>query len=107
MAIMHTLDVPTASVTEVKKSPTRVFNLAAEKENAVYVFNRGSVSGVMLTQEQFEGFIQHIEELEDRLIDAETARRLADTSTRTYTDAEVRGNRATSTPHLDADDGWE
>jgi PHD/YefM family antitoxin component YafN of YafNO toxin-antitoxin module len=105
MATMHTLDVPTASITEVKKSPTRVFNLAAERASAVYVFNRGSVSGVMLTQEQFEGLIQHIEELEDRLIDAEAARRLVDTSARAYTDAEVRGNCSASTPHLDADDG--
>ncbi|MDR1083018.1 MAG: type II toxin-antitoxin system Phd/YefM family antitoxin [Coriobacteriales bacterium] len=104
---MYTLNVPTASVTEVKKSPARIFDLAAERENAVYVFNRGSVSGVMLTQEQFEGFIRHIEELEDRLIDAEAARRLADTSVKTYTDAEVRGERSALSLPLDADDGWE
>jgi PHD/YefM family antitoxin component YafN of YafNO toxin-antitoxin module len=104
---MHTLNVPTASLTDVKKSPTRIFNLAAERQNAVYVFNRGSVAGVLLTQEQFEGFIRHIEELEDRLLEAEAARRLADTSVRTYTDDEVRGNRSTSSPEQDADDGWE
>jgi 3-methyladenine DNA glycosylase AlkD len=104
---MHTLDVPTASITEVKKSPAKIFTLAAEKENAVYVFNRGSVSGVMLTQEQFEGFVQHIEELEDRLIDAEVARRLTDVSVKTYRDAEVRGERFAMIPSLDTDDGWE
>jgi hypothetical protein len=104
---MHTLDVPTASITDVKKSPARVFDLAAEEQNAVYVFNRGSVSGVMLTQGQFEGFVRRIEELEDRLLDAEVARRLADTSARTYTDTEVRGDRSATIAPLDADDGWE
>jgi DNA-damage-inducible protein J len=96
---MHISDVPTASITDVKKSPARVFDLAAEEQNAVYVFNRGSVSGVMLTQGQFEGFVRRIEELEDRLLDAEAARRLADTSIRTYTDAEVHSDRsAVTTP---------
>jgi hypothetical protein len=105
--MMHTLDVPTASITDVKKSPARIFSRAAEAGNAVYVFNRGTVSGVMLTQEQFEGFVRHIEALEDRLAESEAALRIADTATRTYTDAEVRGKRFDSPPCLDANDGWQ
>jgi hypothetical protein len=81
--------------------------MAAENDNAVYVFNRGTVSGVMLTQEQFEGFVRHIEALEDMLAEAEAARRIADTTIETYTDTEVRGKRSASAPRLDAADGWQ
>ncbi|MFV0558960.1 MAG: type II toxin-antitoxin system Phd/YefM family antitoxin [Enterococcus sp.] len=48
------LEVPTTSITEVKKSPMDIFNQAREAGTAVYVFNREKVAGVMLTQEQYE-----------------------------------------------------
>lgn len=57
------LEVPTTSITEVKKSPMDVFNQAREAGTAVYVFNREKVAGVMLTQEQYENLLQ---ELHDR-----------------------------------------
>ena len=44
------LDVPTTSISEVKKSPTIVFKKAKEENTPVYVFNRGAVAGVMLTR---------------------------------------------------------
>jgi PHD/YefM family antitoxin component YafN of YafNO toxin-antitoxin module len=104
---MQTLSVPTASITDVKKSPDTVFSLAESTNNAVYVFNRGTVSGVMLTQEQFESMNRQIEELEDRLLDAEVARRLALGNIKTYSDASVRGKAAKAAAVLDENDGWE
>lgn len=57
------LEVPTTSITEVKKSPMDVFDQARQAGTAVYVFNREKVAGVMLTQEQYENLLQ---ELHDR-----------------------------------------
>lgn len=54
------LDVPTTSITEVKKSPMDVFQQAREAGTAVYVFNREKVAGVMLTQEQYETLLQEL-----------------------------------------------
>lgn len=54
------LEVPTTSITEVKKSPMDVFNQAREAGTAVYVFNREKVAGVMLTQEQYENLLQEL-----------------------------------------------
>jgi len=107
MNAMKTLDVPTASITDVKRSPGAVFGIAESSQNAVYVFNRGSVSGVMMTQAQFERLNRRIEVLEEQLLDAEAARRLACGSSRVYSDAEVRGGAAAASPSLDEDDGWE
>ncbi|KAF1301386.1 MULTISPECIES: prevent-host-death protein [Enterococcus] len=64
------LEVPTTSITEVKKSPMDVFNQAREAGTAVYVFNREKVAGVMLTQEQYETLLQELNnrpEVEDEL----------------------------------------
>ena len=107
MSAKQTMDVPTASITEVKKSPGSVFGLAEATNNAVYVFNRGSVSGVMLTKEQYESLNRQIEELEERLLDVEVARRLAASNVDVYSDNSVRGILANSTPKLDTNDDWE
>lgn len=54
------LEVPTTSITEVKKSPMDVFQQAREAGTGVYVFNREKVAGVMLTQEQYETLLQEL-----------------------------------------------
>ncbi|HIX70756.1 MULTISPECIES: type II toxin-antitoxin system Phd/YefM family antitoxin [Enterococcus] len=54
------LEVPTTSITEVKKSPMDVFEQARQAGTAVYVFNREKVAGVMLTQEQYENLLQEL-----------------------------------------------
>lgn len=54
------LEVPTTSITDVKKSPMDVFNQAREAGTAVYVFNREKVAGVMLTQEQYEQLLHEL-----------------------------------------------
>lgn len=58
---LRKLDVPTTSITEVKKSPMDVFNQAREAGTAVYVFNREKIAGVMLTQEQYETLLQELD----------------------------------------------
>lgn len=45
------LEVPTSSITEVKRSPMEVFEQARKEGTGVYVFNREKVAGVMLTKE--------------------------------------------------------
>jgi hypothetical protein len=105
--IMQVLNVPTATVSDVKKSPGKVFEQAAKANNGVYVFNRGTVAGVMLTRQQYESLNSRFEEMSERLWDMETARRLHTSELQTYTDAQVRGDRAQLTPVIDPDDGWE
>lgn len=56
------LEVPTTSITEVKKSPMDVFQQARDASTGVYVFNREKIAGVMLTQEQYETLLQELEE---------------------------------------------
>ena len=48
------LEVPTASITDVKKSPTEVFKIAEQTQTGVYIFNREKVAGVMISQSQYE-----------------------------------------------------
>jgi len=59
------LEVPTTSITEVKRSPMEVFDQAKQAGTAVYVFNREKVAGVMLTQTQYETLLQELDELRD------------------------------------------
>jgi PHD/YefM family antitoxin component YafN of YafNO toxin-antitoxin module len=107
MVPKYTFDISTVSIEEVKKSPIKVFRLAAEKSAPVYVLSKGSVVGVMLTLEQYEAMNQHIEEMENRLIESDAKQLPAGTPTITYTFSKALGNSSASTPFLDADDSWE
>ncbi|MGL9869399.1 type II toxin-antitoxin system Phd/YefM family antitoxin [Enterococcus sp. DIV0691] len=60
------LEVPTSSITEVKRSPMDVFDQARKAENGVYIFNREKVAGVMLTQEQYETLLQELADLRQK-----------------------------------------
>jgi len=104
---MNILTVPTANVSDVKRSPSEVFARAAKANNGVYIFNRGTVVGVMLTQEQYETLNNQLEELTEMLFDAEAARRLALSETKTLTDEEVRGSMQHFSVEIDPNDGWE
>lgn len=55
------LEVPTSSITEVKRSPMDIFAQARKSGTGVYIFNREKVAGVMLTKEQYETLLQEIE----------------------------------------------
>ncbi|MBO0460616.1 MULTISPECIES: type II toxin-antitoxin system Phd/YefM family antitoxin [Enterococcus] len=65
------LEVPTSSITEVKRSPMDVFDQARKAETGVYIFNREKVAGVMLTQEQYETLLQELATLR-QLVTTET-----------------------------------
>lgn len=60
------LDVPTSSITEVKKSPMDVFAQARKAGTGVYIFNREKIAGVMLTQEQYEELLEELTDLRDK-----------------------------------------
>jgi PHD/YefM family antitoxin component YafN of YafNO toxin-antitoxin module len=91
--------VPTASISDIKRSPSAVFELAKREGNAVYAFSHGKVSGVMLTREQYESMAARIEQLEDQLLDTVVAKRIAiaDAESCVFTDVEVRGDAALRT----------
>ena len=101
------LDVPTTSISEVKKSPTIVFKRAEKENTPVYVFNRGDVAGVMLTQEQYESLTNEIETLHERVLDLELEKRLASKGLELFSDEEVRGANANQFLSIDENDGWE
>lgn len=63
------LEVPTSSITEVKRSPMDVFAQAREAGTGVYIFNREKVAGVMLTQEQYETLLHELESLRQLAVD--------------------------------------
>lgn len=104
---MRILDVPTTSVTEVKKNPNKIFEQAKKEKTGVYVFNRNDVSGVMLSQEQYESLNQRIELLEEKILNYEVAMRLNQEDVKTYSDFEVRGSVANDPIIIDDNDGWE
>lgn len=60
------LEVPTSSITEVKRSPMDVFDQARKAETGVYIFNREKIAGVMLTQEQYETLLQELADLRQK-----------------------------------------
>ncbi|CZQ95506.1 type II toxin-antitoxin system Phd/YefM family antitoxin [Trichococcus ilyis] len=101
------LDVPTTSISEVKKSPTIIFKKAEKENTPVYVFNRGDVAGVMLTQEQYESLTNEIEVLHEQVMDLVVAQRLAIKDLELFSDEEVRGTNADQFLTIDENDGWE
>ncbi|MFR4285837.1 type II toxin-antitoxin system Phd/YefM family antitoxin [Enterococcus italicus] len=60
------LEVPTSSITEVKKSPMDVFQQAREAGTGVYIFNREKIAGVMVTQQQYEELLDELQQLRER-----------------------------------------
>ena len=60
---MKILDIPTSSISEVKRSPMEVFQKADKEAAGVYVFNREKVAGVMLTQKQYETLNKEVDGL--------------------------------------------
>ena len=66
------LEVPTSSITEVKKSPMDVFQQARKEKTGVYIFNREKIAGVMLTQELYESLVKELDELRANEIQVET-----------------------------------
>lgn len=104
---MRTLDVPTTSISDVKRSPMEAFQRADREAAGLYVFNREKVAGAMLTQQQYESLNKEIEELYSRLDDLTVEMRISNKNVRTYSDSEVRGAQVNHPSTIDEMDGWE
>jgi PHD/YefM family antitoxin component YafN of YafNO toxin-antitoxin module len=104
---MQALNVSTVSISDVKMSPGKIFKQAESTDNGVYVFNRGTVVGVMLTQEQYERLTESVEILTDRLIEIEAAKRMMDTTLKTMKDRDVRNVDSADALPIGMDDGWD
>lgn len=105
--MLKTLDVPTSNISALKKSPAKIFAEAKKAKSGVYVFNRDTPAGIVMDVDDYEHMVHLINELEEKLFDAEAADRLK-TNDKLYTDQEVRGAKASGDyVDLDDDDGWE
>lgn len=104
---MRILNVPTTSITEVKKNPNKIFDQAKKEKTGVYVFNHNDVSGVMLSKDQYEALNQRIDLLEEKIFDYEAAIRISKKDVKTYSDIEVRGHVALEPIIIDDHDRWE
>lgn len=103
---MKILDVPHKSISDVKQSPMRIFEQANDTSNGVYIFNRNTVAGVMLTQKQYEGMHAEIELLRDKIDEMIIKKRLADENVKTYSVAEATGINLENI-EFDSNDGWK
>ncbi len=104
---MKILDIPTSSISEVKRSPMEIFQRADKEAAGVYVFNREKVAGVMLTQKQYESLNKEVDSLYDQIADLITEKRLLNENIVTFSDNNVRESIANEEPTIDEEDGWE
>lgn len=104
---MKILDIPTSSISEVKRSPMEVFQKADKEAAGVYVFNREKIAGVMLTQKQYETLNKEVDDLYDQIADLIAEKRLLHEKVATFSDSEVRGSIANEMPTIDEEDWWE
>lgn len=100
------LDVPTSNISELKKDPTSLFEKAKKAKSGVYIFNRNTPAGIVMSISDYENMVREIDSLQEKLFDAEAAVRLK-TNSKVYTDEEVRGAAAHDDTPLDENDGWE
>lgn len=98
------LDVPTTSITELKKAPMAIIDLAKESNTGVYVLNRNEVAGVVLSEHQYKAINKENDQLHEEILLLETALRLSKTDIVTFTDKEVR---ASYDVEIDENDGWD
>lgn len=105
--MLKTLDVPTSNISELKKSPTKLFQKAANAKTGVYIFNRDTPSGVVMDVKNYEKMVHELRSLQEKLFDQEAAIRLKEND-KVYSDEEVRGKLSKNKSIiLDDDDGWE
>lgn len=109
MAIEMLQNIAKGSITDVKKSPMDIFKKSEELKQGIYILNRNDVAGVVLSKELYEHLLNQIEELEDRTVEAEAARRItlhdSIEQPKTYSLEDMRIDL--STTEYDDNDGWE
>jgi len=111
---MQTMNVPISNITDLKKSPKKLFDEAGDKKTGVYVFNRDQPAGVVLAVADYEKLVNQNEELQEKLFEMEqdylVSQRLlkqAQAPTSLVDDKTVRGSVADEDPVVDENDGWE
>lgn len=102
---MKAMNVPIASITDLKKAPMEIIQQAEKEKNGVYILNHNKNVGVIMTAEQYEAIIRRIEELED---ENTVLPRLMNENRVVLSDEEVRGKKTVQkvTPKQEDDDGW-
>lgn len=103
---MKTLNVPISNMTNLKKSPKNVFNIAKEAQTGVYIFNRDEVTGVVMDVEGYEKMVKKLDDLQEKLWEAEVAQRLNKPVQTIGVEATEKLTGYKDTP-LDPNDGWE
>lgn len=108
------MNVPFSNITDLKKSPTKLFNRAKNKKTGVYIFNRDQPAGVVLAVADYEKLVKQNEELQDQLFEMEqdyvVLQRILKQDrehTPMVDDKTVRGALADEEPVIDENDGWE
>jgi PHD/YefM family antitoxin component YafN of YafNO toxin-antitoxin module len=101
------LNSPIATISDLKKSPMDVFRKASNEGEGVYILNRKKISGVILSQRQYETLIKENDYLNDKVIELLAEIRLLDKNVSVFSDREVRGEVANKEPNIDKSDGFE
>lgn len=111
---MQTMNVPISNITDLKKSPKKLFDEAGDKKTGVYVFNRDQPAGVVLAVADYEKLVNQNEELQEKLFEMEqdylVSQRLlkqAQAPTSLVDDKTVRGSVSDEAPVVDENDGWK
>lgn len=105
--MLKTLDVPTSNISKLKQSPSKIFEEAEKAKSGVYIFNRNTPSGVVMSVVDYEKMVKTIDNLQEQIFQAEIAERLKQPG-KIYTDEEVRGTKAAKNEVIiDDNDGWE
>lgn len=100
-------------VSELKKSPMKVMELAKSTGDAVYILNNNKDVGVVIDIDKFRDLVNGADELKkenielnERLIYLETELRLANNK-KTFSDSEVRGTDRMKADLSQVEDEWE
>jgi len=101
------LDIPTSTISDLKKSPMNIFRKASKAGEGVYILNRKKIAGVMLTQKQYEALVRENDYLNDKIVELIAEKRLLNKKPAVYSDREIRGEVANKEPIIDKLDGFE
>ncbi|WP_411843753.1 hypothetical protein [Salinicoccus sp. HZC-1] len=103
---MKIMNVPMKSVSDIKRSPMRIFERAKESNNGIYILNRNQVVGVVLTRNQYESIYNEMESLYDKIDELTVRERLADNNRETIPVNDVISFDLNDVK-ADENDGWE
>ncbi|WP_161879292.1 type II toxin-antitoxin system Phd/YefM family antitoxin [Alkalibacterium sp. MB6] len=102
-------NIPTSSITEMKKNPMHIIEESRELNEPIYLLNRNRPVAVVMDKERYEAMQYLIEELEDKLLEAKALKRINDIDSGIATlipDKDVRSEESRNV-EWSLDDGWE